>query len=289
MEVTPETTMQVNNVRQRTRADKLTPPNNILQTILIEKYRLNFLQQCKYLKRPPQSLRLSGCSGLPNSQRLALLSECESKILDLSIKNKLETIKEIQDKMDIETNTLAPMSKKDKKKWVLHFKKKIDFFKKQENTKWTEWVSKSKRNNSSRNIGKKKRKRKKQKEEIAAKAKSILDSKQVRILIEDDVPAEAIVVLGKGLGFVPSPKMDREELRLDGRRLVNSIAALDRTSNTNTNNNTNMNTCSNIEDYIPSRLKPINYSAPSTKINNPLISQTIDIINIIKHIGNAYE
>ena len=279
MEATPKANLQ-ENVHRRSRYDKLVPPKNILQTILIEKYRLNFLQQCKYLKRPPQSLRLSGCSSLPNSQRLKLLSEFESKILEISIKNKLATIKELEENLNKETKTLTPMSKKVKNKWVKYFKRKIDFYKQQENTKWTEWESKSKHNNNSnRKIGKKKRKLKKQKEAIASKAKSILESKQVRILIEEDVPPEAVVVLGKGLGFVPTPKLDVEELRLDGRRLANSITALDITNNTNTNNTNIMNTCDNIDRYIPTKLKPINYSAPSTNIKNPLLSQTIDIIN----------
>ena len=86
------------------------------------------------------------------------------------------------------------------------------------------------------------------------------------------MPPEAIVVLGKGLGFVPTPKIDIEELRLDGRRLINKIATLGNTVN-NTGANLNMNDCA-----IPYKLKPINYSAPS-KAKHPLINQTIDTIN----------
>ena len=105
------------------------------------------------------------------------------------------------------------------------------------------------------------------------RAKSILEAKQVRILIENQVPPEAVVVLGKGLGFVPTPKVDVEELRLDGRRLSNKIAALD---NVNSTNSSNLQTNDN---FIPYKLNPINYSAPSSKIKNPLISQSIDAIN----------
>ena len=38
-----------------------------------------------------------------------------------------------------------------------------------------------------------------------------------------EVPPEAIAVLGKGLGFVPTPSHDTTELRLDARRTANKV------------------------------------------------------------------
>ena len=45
----------------------------------------------------------------------------------------------------------------------------------------------------------------------------------MRILVDFEVPPEAIAVLGKGLGFVPTPQSDTTELRLDARRATNKI------------------------------------------------------------------
>ena len=46
---------------------------------------------------------------------------------------------------------------------------------------------------------------------------------RVIVLVEDEVPMGAIAVLGKGLGFIPTPKEDDGTLRLDMRLLTNKI------------------------------------------------------------------
>ena len=54
-------------------------------------------------------------------------------------------------------------------------------------------------------------------------AKTLVDNGSVRILVDSTIPPAAIAVLGKGLGFVPTPKPNQVELRLDARRLVNKL------------------------------------------------------------------
>ena len=54
-------------------------------------------------------------------------------------------------------------------------------------------------------------------------AKKALESKLVIILIKETVPLGAIALLGKGLGFVPTPKINIEETRLDMRLVANKI------------------------------------------------------------------
>ena len=51
----------------------------------------------------------------------------------------------------------------------------------------------------------------------------MLDNGSVRNLTEIEIPPEVIVVLGKGLGFVPTPRDDSIELQLEARRLTNNI------------------------------------------------------------------
>ena len=43
------------------------------------------------------------------------------------------------------------------------------------------------------------------------------------ILVNDTVPLGAIALLGKGLGFIPTPKLNIEESRLDMRLVTNKI------------------------------------------------------------------
>ena len=59
------------------------------QRLNILKRRLNFLRQCKPLKRPPPSLRIHGASALTDLEKLAMFSQLETLTLEVAINNKL--------------------------------------------------------------------------------------------------------------------------------------------------------------------------------------------------------
>ena len=274
MEVGSQASVQNGNIQRVSNSGKPSPPKNLLQVMLVEKYRLDYLHKSRCIKRPSQSLRVSGCKAhLKDDEILPLLSEVDSKALAIAIKKKQKDIDRLYKDISNTSVPLVSLPRKEKKKWVKHFQDKIIFYKSLENTRWKNWPKKSENpTNKNRTTSKNKSKKLNKKyNKIKRKAKTIVDNKQVRILVDIEVPAEAISVLGKGLGFVPTPQMDIEELRLDGRRLCNTIAKLDKDKNTD-NDVPIMN-----NNDIPFKLKPINYSPPPDKINNPIISQAINI------------
>ena len=55
-----------------------------------------FLVRCKDLKRPPPTLRLNGCNGLIESERIKLISEIETKCLKVAISEKKRKIKSLE-------------------------------------------------------------------------------------------------------------------------------------------------------------------------------------------------
>ena len=81
------------------RTSSLTPSKNILQELQIERYRLSYLINCIYLKRPPQSLRLSGANALKTNEKLSMLSSFESKTLSMAIENKKQDIISLENKI----------------------------------------------------------------------------------------------------------------------------------------------------------------------------------------------
>ena len=91
MEVNSHTSVQNNGLQRNTTSRKPNPPKNLLQELSIEKYRLEYLRKCRFVKRPPQSLRVSGCNALKN-ERISILSETETKTLNTAIKNKQHDI-----------------------------------------------------------------------------------------------------------------------------------------------------------------------------------------------------
>ncbi|KAL5269695.1 hypothetical protein ACHWQZ_G003229 [Mnemiopsis leidyi] len=79
----------------------------------------------------------------------------------------------------------------------------------------------------------------------------------VVILVEEDIPLGAIALLGKGLGYVPTPAIDKVGARLDMKLLTNKIlnqSNINLTSKSRPNQPT--------EPYsIPSKLRKNNYSS----------------------------
>ena len=71
--------------------------------------------------------------------------------------------------------------------------------------------------------GKSRRNFLRKKKEICKQAQVLLENGNIRILVDVTVPPEAINLLGTGLGFVPNPKENEAELRLDARRIVNKL------------------------------------------------------------------
>ena len=154
-----------------------------------------------------------------------------SVFYNLAIKNKLNETRILK----LETNRsgdVSPLSESDTRSLKAHFKKKLAFYSSQNNSTWEEWPLKQpiltalenpRKRMTRRNYKKKKNKNRRAAEKAAKKA---IDSGSVLVLVDIEIPVGAIAALGKGLGYVPTPKLDVEGLRLDMRRATNNIITL---------------------------------------------------------------
>ena len=92
------------------------------------------------------------------------------------------------------------------------------------------------------------------KRDCEKQAKKVLEDGSVVILIDQqqigDIPMGAISVLGKGLGFVPTPELDVMDNRLDMRLTVNRILSSSK-SNLKTDSTEDNNDSINSPDNLP--------------------------------------
>ena len=265
----PASQPQLRQSLSPSKKNPFTPPSNLYQELQLEQYRLEYLKKCKYLKRPPQSLRITGANALSNNNRIQLISQFETTILNRAIKDKVEVIDKLKNDLDNINNIhLTPMSSKQKKKYTKHFHNKFEFQKTQDDQKWSDWPSKQKVDvyagyRNAKTARKVKRK-------MISEASKIIKQGIVRNLTDLDIPPESIVVLGKGLGFVPTPSADIEELRLDIRHTINQINS----STISNQNNQTVNTSSDHQEKDPMRkLRIPNYHATDPP-NNRHLKQT---------------
>ena len=229
------------------------------QKLQIELRRLKFLKDCKTCKRPPPSIRIKGASAIKTETRMKLFSTWETELLDIAIKEKIGLTKNLRKQTRGQIN--VPLSDVDVKNMDEHFKEKLAFYMVQNKTKWKSWPNKTtKAKTTETNYKRRKKRRKKKTEESAKKA---IDSGSVVVLVEKDVPEDAISVLGKGLNFTPTPTLNVKEEQLDMRLATNNIL---RTAYISPENQTN------IKSSIPSKLSrkvyAASYPAEEAAINN---------------------
>ncbi|HAO14743.1 MAG TPA: hypothetical protein DDE71_04180, partial [Tenacibaculum sp.] len=185
-----------------------------------------------------------------------------------------------------------PLSKSQKKKWRKHFNRKNEFNKEKEAKDWLMWPKKFVKESVNRKEKKKKscthRNIKRKAKKIREKAACMITDGDVRILVDLEIPPEAIVVLGKGLGYVPTPCLDTIETRLDARQVTNKITYL---ANRSTNedisvNEEHLNSTEEFEEEsdvhsfsLPKGLRQPNYFQAHLKNTNPEFTATLNYIN----------
>ena len=243
------------------------------------------MRSCRPLKRPPQSLRISGASALSDSEKLLLFSKLETQLLDIAISKKINEVKSLVEISKEEGNGI-PLSDKDANSLKAHFDKKLDFYRSQNETKWKHWPSKP-----SVKIQKSKKKKnfQKRQQKKARKAKQAADhitnSGQVVVLVKEEMPAGAILVLGKGLGFIPSPDVNVHDTRMDMRLIKNKIL---NKSKANLKKQSGQSIESGkFEPTLPSKLRQKHYGevSPSKEqaVNEIVESMTQDLDNRLKN------
>ena len=236
------------NVEQRNNYGYLSKPYAEYcssQKYKIELHRLKFLKDTTSCKRPPPSLRIRGASALKNTVKLQKFSAWETELLEEAIKEKQKMVKRLHKSVTPENNQL--LSEEDEKNITEHFKKKMEFYIKQNTTKWKEWPNKKNRNKET-NFKRRKKRREKRTEDDAKKA---IESGSVVILVKEEVPPGAIALLGKGLNFTPTPTVNVMEEQLDMRLNTNRILQAANRGGTG----------QNVKQTIPSKLTRKSYAA----------------------------
>ncbi|KAL5251597.1 hypothetical protein ACHWQZ_G017089 [Mnemiopsis leidyi] len=105
-------------------------------------------------------------------------------------------------------------------------------------------------------------------------AKRALDNHSVVILVDEDIPLGAVALLGKGLGFVPTSKVDKHKLRLDMKLLTNKIISQ---SNRNIAKNAQPFTHSESPEPVPPKLRQPRYTS-HTSTSDRVVNETVERI-----------
>ena len=142
-----------------------------------------------------------------------------------------------------------PLIERDRKNITEHFKKKLAFYLSQNKTKWKDWPNKKSMKKKQTNYKRRAKRRKKKTED---QAKNAIESGSVVVLVNKEIPAGAVAILGKGLNFIPTPTENIMEEQLDMRLNTNRILQAANISPENQ---------SNIKSSIPSRLSHKKYTA----------------------------
>ena len=169
---------------------------------------------------------------------------------------------------------------------------------------WKLWPKKAKKSclleqfKNNKKMARTRRNKKKKEQKINDRAKSLIKNGDVRVLVDMDIPAEAIAVLGRGLGFVPTPSPNNIELRLDARRVTNKITQhanhLERSKkNQNTQHDiVEIGETEETENIENTEKNEKNYTLP-TKLYQPnyyqtqLYSTEPDFISALHHINTT--
>lgn len=117
------------------------------------------------------------------------------------------------------------------------------------------------------------------------RALEILRLKQVRILVDFQVPPEAIAALGKG--FVLEPQLDNEETRLDARRVTNKIATKGKklslaTQEDQEDGSSNKDEEPNLTtEVVPEKLRITNYHKSFFEVEDEWAKSSLEVMDLM--------
>ena len=196
--------------------------------------RLAFLKRCRFLKRPPQIFRIKASSLTPLKSLIDAAQIAESKILENAIAFKQEEIRQLKHylTMSDERGLLEP-SDREIKNVQKALDRKFNWLKKQDATLWSKWPEKSFNSQADPCVkslqhnqlpAKRKRnsfkKARRAQNKIKKLAKAALDSRSIINLTNIEIPPEAVVVLAKRIGFVPTSQANHLQTRIDANKAL---------------------------------------------------------------------
>ena len=206
--------------------------------MILEQNRLDLLQSSLKLKRPVQSLRFKGPKGLPESQTRPLIQEMECKATLMAIESKKRDIRILESQIKrLKLKDNSVISEPNLR--LLHIQqkklcKKLDFLKKCDDTKFSELKSRKfiprtsteyqqtlSSYKSKKKAKAKARKLRKKESSINLRAQHALDNFLVINLTDLDIPKFSIAILSYGSGWIPTPKFNKLQYKIDCNNIAN--------------------------------------------------------------------
>ena len=209
--------------------------NNTATQLKLEQNRLRLLKTSLTLKRPIQSLRVSGLTTLSQKQQMSLIQEIETKATLTAIENKKRDIRILEQQLKSNPSS-SPNSK------LIHIQqkkleKKIQFLRSCDRTKFCDWrrknfvsdsmsgyTAKVSERKAKRKVKGKARKDRKKEKTLIERDKLALEEDLVINFTDVDVPLFSIGVLSYGPGWIPSPQFNDLQFRVDGFNAGNKQA-----------------------------------------------------------------
>ena len=257
---------------------------NLATQIALEKNRLSFLQKCLVFKRPPQSLRVRGLSGMPDNDGRLLVQEVEYKALLYAIEEKKKLIVDMEKSLRSEVEHVrvdGGLVAVNKRKLL----KKLNFYRVCEDTKWVDWqrrdiilhqcadkmkdIHVASVRKWKQKIRAKRRKLFKKEALLRNVACLALETGLVRNLTDVPVPEFSIAVLSYGPGWIPTPNsFDENQFKVDAANAANKQvwSAIFKDSTDDTNN------------VVPLSLLKNPVTAPAPLVDDFVVNQAKEVI-----------
>jgi hypothetical protein len=212
--------------------------------ILFHEQTLQFLIDNKNFRRPCTSLRIKGLNCFPQEDQIRLLSNFETRSLEKAIFTKQGVIRNLKEQFDSAPEeewhlyNLPNWTKLNKHEEEL--RKKLNWLKHLSDTKFKHWPAKGKEKQEATRAkrtrtaeckkARNRRKREKQKKKrLQRRINLVKEEHLVFNLLEPgeiEVPDAALAVLSYGEGFVPTPKFEDHQFRLEAHNAGNKLERL---------------------------------------------------------------
>ena len=223
-------------------------------------------QELPLLEASSPSLRSKAATIVESPEMFRNLSILESQNIEFAIKAKDLQSNELRGTINSDEPQLTILIKK-------HYISKIEFYRSQNNNKWKHWPNKTKallqilltQTKKRRNF---KKRQHRNDRKVERDAKRALDTGSVVVLVNEDIPAGALALLGKELGYIPTPTRDNIDLRLDMKLVTNKILNY---SNRVLSGETGIPNISN----LPAKLRRKNYSTAKPS-NEQAVNTAVD-------------
>ncbi|KAL5270915.1 hypothetical protein ACHWQZ_G001543 [Mnemiopsis leidyi] len=257
-------------------------------------------QDNRNLRRPCTSLRVKGLNCLPLEDQIRLLSSFETRALEKAISSKQDVIRNLREQFDsapeVDWHLYSTPNWTNLNKHGQELTRKLNWLKHLSDTRFKHWPAKGEekegmtRGKRTRTAeykkAKNRRKREKRKmKHLQRRIELVKEENLVFNLIDSaevEVPDAALAVLSYGEGFVPTPKFDDHQFRLEAHNAGNKLERLANTFARESRQPSVVNDTEEEEQQL-SVPKELRYRGvclpPVNDHHDPLVTQVVNSIN----------